>query len=58
MFLCQHLGVAPEEGAYSRDEISDPAYKPPPTLSTNAKVAKRGAHMRDTTVLLSSSKQL
>jgi len=28
MFLCQHLGVAPEEGAYSRDKMSDPAYKP------------------------------
>ena len=27
--LCQHLGVAPEEGAYSRDKMSDPAYKPP-----------------------------
>ena len=22
MFLCQHLGVAPEEGAYSRDKMS------------------------------------
>ena len=29
MFLSQHLGVAPEEGAYSRDKMSDPAYKPP-----------------------------
>ena len=29
MFLCQHLGMAPEEGAYSRDKMSDPAYKPP-----------------------------
>ena len=29
MFLCQHLGVAQEEGAYSRDKISDPTYKPP-----------------------------
>jgi len=27
--LCQHLGVAPEEGSYSRDKMSDPAYKPP-----------------------------
>jgi len=30
--------------------MSDPAYKPPPTLSTSAKVAKRGAYMRDTMV--------
>ena len=29
MFLRQHLGVAPEVGAYSRDKMSDPAYKPP-----------------------------
>ena len=29
IMLCQHLGVAPEEGAYSRDKMSDPAYKPP-----------------------------
>ena len=29
MFLCQHLRVAPEEGAYARDKMSDPAYKPP-----------------------------
>jgi len=29
MFLCQHLGVAPEAGAYSQDKMSDPAYKPP-----------------------------
>ena len=51
MFLCQHLGVAPEEGAYmySRDKTSDPTYKPP-TLSTSAKVAKRGEYMWDTTV--------
>ena len=27
--LCQHIGVAPEEGAYLRDKMSDPAYKPP-----------------------------
>jgi len=26
MFLCQHLGVAPEEGVYSWDKMSDPAY--------------------------------
>ena len=26
--LCQHLGMAREEGAYSRDKMSDPAYKP------------------------------
>jgi len=51
MFLCQHLGMAPEEGAYTRDKMSDPAYKPPPTLSTSAKVAKRGAYMRDTMVV-------
>ena len=29
IFLCQHLGVAPEAGAYSQDKMSDPAYKPP-----------------------------
>ena len=28
MFLCQRLGVALEEGAYSQDKMSDPAYKP------------------------------
>jgi len=44
--------MAPEAGAYSRDKMSDPAYKPPPMLSTNVKVAKRGAYMWDTTVLL------
>ena len=27
--LCKHLGVALEEGAYSRDKMSDPTYKPP-----------------------------
>ena len=47
--ICEHLGVAPEVGAYMRDKMSDPAYKPPPTFSTRAK-AKQGAHMRDTTV--------
>ena len=51
IMLCQHLGVATEEGAYLRDKLSDPAYKPPPTLSTSVKVAKEGAYMRDTTVL-------
>ena len=30
IFLCQHLGVALEEEAYSRDKMSDPTYKPPP----------------------------
>jgi len=54
MFLCQHLGMAPEEGVYLRDKMSDPAYKPPPpphhTLSTSAKVAKRGVYMRDTRI--------
>jgi len=50
MFLCQHLGVVPEEGAYLRDKMSDPAYKPPPTLLTSIKVAKQGAYMWDTTV--------
>ena len=30
MFLCQHLGTAPEEGAYVQDIMSDPAYKPSP----------------------------
>jgi len=29
MFLYQHLGASPEEGAYSQDRMSDPAYKPP-----------------------------
>ena len=28
MFLCQRLGVAQEEGLYSRDKMSDPAYQP------------------------------
>ena len=28
-FLCQHLGVALEEGVYLRDKMSDPAYEPP-----------------------------
>ena len=28
--------------------MPDPAYKPPPTFSTMAKVAKRGAYMRTT----------
>jgi len=49
MFLCQDLGMAQEEKAYSRDKMSDPAYKPP-MLSTSVKVAKRGVYMRDTTV--------
>ena len=48
---CSYLNI-PEEGAYTRDIISDPAYKPPPTFSTSAKVAKQGAYMRDTTVSL------
>ena len=26
---CQHLGVAPEAGAYSPDKMTDPAYKRP-----------------------------
>ena len=29
MFLCQHLGVAPEEGVYMWDKMSDPAYSLP-----------------------------
>jgi len=29
MFLCQQLGMATEEGAYSCDKMSDPAYKLP-----------------------------
>ena len=29
VIICKYLGVAPEEGAYSRDKMSDPAYKPP-----------------------------
>ena len=29
IMLCQHLGVPPEEGAYSQDKMSDPTYKPP-----------------------------
>ena len=55
MFLCQHLGVAPEEGAYSREIKCQIPHISPPTLSTSAKVAKRGAYMRDTTVYSSSS---
>ena len=32
--------------------MSDPTYTPPPpTLSTSAKVAKRGAYMQDTMVV-------
>jgi len=27
--IYEHLGVAPEVGTYSRDKMSDPAYKPP-----------------------------
>ena len=27
--ICEHLGVVPEVGAYMRDKMSDPAYKPP-----------------------------
>ena len=50
--LCQHLGVATEEGAYSQDKMSDPAYKPPPTISTSIKVSKGGAYMRDTMVIM------
>jgi len=55
--LCQHLGVAPKEGVYSWDKMSDLAYKPPPTLSTNAKAAKRGAYMQDAAVLSSSCRK-
>jgi len=29
MFLCQHLGILPEEVVYSREKMSDPTYKPP-----------------------------
>ena len=39
---CQHLGVAPH---IREIKMPDPAYKPPPTFSTIAKVAKRGAYM-------------
>ena len=28
MLLCQHLDVAPEEGEYTRDKLSDPTYTP------------------------------
>jgi len=49
MFLCQHLGMG-------RNLKSDPAYKPPPTLSTSTKHAKWGAYMRDTTVVPSMMK--
>jgi len=50
MFLCQHLGVVPEEGVYLCDKMSDSTYKPSPTLSTSAKVAKRGVCMGESTV--------
>ena len=38
-------------GVYSRDKLSVPAYNPPPTLSTSAKVAKQGVYMWETMVL-------
>ena len=44
--------MAPELGAYTRDKMSDPVYKSPPTLLTSAKVAKQGTYMLDTTVLV------
>ena len=49
MFLCQHLGMALQEGVYSQDKSQIPAYTPP-MLSTSTKVAKRGVYMWDTTV--------
>ena len=35
--------------------MSHPAYKPPPALYTKAKVAKGGAYLRDTTVIIDFS---
>jgi len=29
MLLCRRLDMAPEEGEYTRDKLSDPTYKPP-----------------------------
>ena len=34
-----------------REKSSHPAYKPPPAFRTEAKVAKGGAYLRDTTVI-------
>ena len=42
IMLCQHLGVATEEGAYTRDKMSDPAYKPPPRFRLALKLQKGG----------------
>jgi len=45
MFLCQHLGEASEEGAYTRDKCQILHISPP-----HAKVSKQGVYMQDTTV--------
>jgi len=47
MFLCQHVGVAPEEGTHCEIKCQI-LHISPPTLSTSAKVAKWGAYMQDT----------
>ena len=42
MFLSQNLGVALEAGVYSQDKMSDPSYKPPPTISTTLSLHNGG----------------
>ena len=42
MFLCQHLGVALEEGAYSQDRMSDPTYNLPLCFQLALRLQIRG----------------
>jgi len=49
--LCQHIGVAPEEGRIREIKCQiRHIIPPPPMFSTSDKVAKRGAYVRDTVV--------
>jgi len=50
MFLCQHLGVAPEKGRIHEIKCQIPHVSTPNVL-TSAKVAKQEAYMRDTMVI-------
>ena len=52
MFLCQHLGVAPEEGVYLRDKMSDPTYKPPPCFRLVLRLQNQGVYIWDATVYI------
>ena len=46
------MGGTPEGRAYSREQMSHPAYKPPsPALCTKVKVTKGEVYLQDTTVL-------